>query len=118
MATHHTPRTTPLSGRVDRGDERVRLIEEAVLLIRGDWPAIATGLCERVNSSVGLIFSTPRQLDEAIRDTCAEAMLLVGELYGQEGVAQVERMAAIAEIPAPARARPRPRHRLHLRPNV
>ncbi|MBS1845572.1 MAG: hypothetical protein JST53_14240 [Actinobacteria bacterium] len=118
MAIRHTPRTTPLSDRVDRADERVRLIEEAVLLIRGDWPAIATGLCERVNSSVGLIFSTPGQLDEAIRDTSAEAMLLVQELYGHEGVAQVERMAAIAEPPAPVRARPRPRHRLHLRPNV
>ena len=117
MATQHISQTTPLSSRVDRGDERVRLIEEAVLLIRGDWPAIATGLCERVNSSVGMIFSTPRELDEAIRDTSAEAMLLVRELYGEDGVAQVEGMAAIAETPAPVRAHSRPRHRLHLRLN-
>jgi hypothetical protein len=114
MTAEHTPRTTPLTSRADRGDERVRLIEEAVLLIRGDWPAIAMGLCERVNRSVGLIVSTPRELDEAIRDTCVEAMLLVQELYGHDGVVEVERMAALADATAAAPARPRTHHRLHL----
>jgi hypothetical protein len=107
MNVADTTRKTPLSSRADRGDERVRLIEEAVLLIRGDWPAIAMGLCERVNRSVGLIVSTSRELDEAIRDTCAEAMLLVQELYGHDGVAEVERMAALTEEPATVRARTR-----------
>jgi hypothetical protein len=114
MTVADTTRMTPLSSRADRGDERVRLIEEAVLLIRGDWPAIAMGLCERVNRSVGLIVSTPRELDEAIRETCVEAMLLVQELYGHDGVVEVERMAAMTEVPAPARARTRGRGRLHL----
>lgn len=114
MNADHTPRTTPLTSRADRSDERVRLIEEAVLLIRGDWPAIAMGLCERVNRSVGLIVATPRELDEAIRDTCVEAMLLVQELYGHDGVVEVERMAALTGAPAAAPACPRARHRLHL----
>lgn len=114
MADTDTIRKTPLSSRADRGDERVRLIEEAVLLIRGDWPAIAMGLCERVNRSVGLILSTPGELDEAIRDTCVEAMLLVQELYGRDAVVEVERMAAAASMPAPARARTRGRRRPHL----
>lgn len=109
-----TGRVTPLSSRADRNDERVRLIEEAVLLIRGDWPAIAMGLCERVNRSVGLLVSTPRELDEAIRDTCVESMLLVEKLYGHDGVVEVERSAAISDVPSPAPAPSRPRHRLHL----
>lgn len=114
MTVADTTRKTPLSSRADRGDERVRLIEEAVLLIRGDWPAIAIGLCERVNRSVGLIVSTPRELDEAIRDTCVEAMLLVQELYGHEGVVEVERMAAVDVAPSPTRTRTDSRRRLHL----
>jgi hypothetical protein len=68
------------------------------------------GLCERVNRSVGLIVSTPRELDEAIRDTCVEAMLLVQELYGHDGVVEVERMAAVTAAPA----RPHGRRRPHL----
>jgi hypothetical protein len=114
MNVADTIRKTPLSDRADRGDERVRLIEEAVLLIRGDWPAIAMGLCERVNRSTGLIFSTPQELEDAIRETCAEAMLLVRELYGHEGVAEVERMAAATGAAPPARARTRGRTRSHL----
>jgi hypothetical protein len=114
MTVADITRKTPLSSRADRGDERVRLIEEAVLLIRGDWPAIAMGLCEQVNRSVGLIISTPRELDEAIRDTCVEAMLLVQELYGHDGVVEVERMAALDEGPSPARTHGRGRRRLHL----
>jgi hypothetical protein len=55
---------TPLSSRADRDDERV-------------------------NRSVGLLVGTPRELDEAIRETCVEAMLLVEELYGYDGVVEV-----------------------------
>ncbi len=113
MAATDTTRMTPLSGRADRRDERVRLIEESVLLIRGDWPAIALGLCERVNRAVGLIVSTPRELDEAIRDTCAESLQLVRELYGRDAALEVERLAGLNEI-APAPPRPARRHRLHL----
>jgi hypothetical protein len=114
MTVADITRKTPLSSRADRGDERVRLIEEAVLLIRGDWPSIATGLCEQVNRSVGLIVSSSRELDEAIRDTCVEAMHLVEELYGRDAVVEVERMAAAAEPPSPAPARTDGRRRLHL----
>jgi len=85
---------TPLSTRADRADERVRLIEESVLAIRGDWPAVAIGLCERVNRAVGLIVSTPGELDAAIGKTCDEALRLVEDLYGQEAVEEVKRLAA------------------------
>lgn len=50
MATSDITRLTPITTRADRHDERVRLIEESVLLLRGDWPAVATGLCESINS--------------------------------------------------------------------
>ncbi|MBS1678172.1 MAG: hypothetical protein JST08_12390 [Actinobacteria bacterium] len=114
MPTADTIRTTPLTGRVDRRDERVRLIEESVLLIRGDWPAVAIGLCEQVNRSAGLIVRTPRDLDQAIERTCAEALRLVQDLYGREAVREVERLAAAGAAPTPEPA-PAVRHRrLHL----
>lgn len=91
--TEPTP-ITPLSTRADRADERVRLIEESVLAIRGDWPAVAIGLCERVNRAVGLIVSTPGELDATIGKTCDEALRLVEDLYGQEAVQEVRRLAA------------------------
>ncbi len=114
MTATDTTRMTPLTGRADRRDERVRLIEESVLLIRGDWPAIALGLCERVNRAVGVIVSTPRELDEAIRDTCSESLRLVRELYGRDAVLEVERLAARDGGAAPSPARPTFRRRLHL----
>jgi hypothetical protein len=114
MPATDTIRMTPLSSRADRRDERVRLIEESVLLIRGDWPAIAIGLCERVNRSVGLIVSTPRELDEAIRETCAESMRLVEGLYGRDALLGVKRLAASGGEPAPDPEGATLRHRLHL----
>lgn len=56
METSDIAPSTPITSRADRTDERVRLIEEAVLLIRGEWPAVASGLCESVNRAAGLIF--------------------------------------------------------------
>lgn len=114
MATSDTTRLTPITTRADRRDERVRLIEESVLLLRGDWPAVATSLCESVNRPAGL-FPAPRALEEAIRDTCSESLRLVDHLYGEEATAEVQRLAAAGRAPEPSRtdraARPR---RIHL----
>lgn len=114
MPATDTIRTTPLTSRADRRDERVRLIEESVLLIRGDWPAIAIGLCERVNRAVGLLISTPRELDEAIGETCEESLRLVEQLYGHDAVLEVRRLAAHGGEPTPDPAGTAVRRRLHL----
>jgi hypothetical protein len=114
MPATDTIRMTPLSSRADRRDERVRLIEESVLLLRGDWPGIGIGLCERVNRAVGLLISTPRELDEAIRETCEESLGLVQHLYGPDAVLEVKRLAARSEEPALGAARTSRRRRLHL----
>jgi hypothetical protein len=84
MASTQIAPTTPLTPRADRDDPRVRLIEEAVLLIRGDWPAVAGGLCESVNRASGLLFTHTTEMEEAIERTSREALLVVGRLYGRE----------------------------------
>ena len=85
-------RSTPITGRADRGDERVRLIEEAVLLIRGEWPAVAGGLCESVNRASGPI-SRASELQGAIQETSEEAMRVVDSLDGHEAALEVRRLA-------------------------
>ena len=108
MAISELTPTTPLTGRADRHDERVRLIEESILLIRGDWPAVATGLCESVNRAAGLLFPTTRELDEAIETTSQESLRLVEQLYGCDAAAEVQRLAApgaSAVLSEPARPR-------------
>lgn len=99
MTVTEAIRTTPLTNRADRSDERVRLIEESVLMLRGDWPAVGAGLCERVNREVGLIVSTPREAEQAIAETCEEALGLVGSLYGPQAVEEVKRLAAVDPHP-------------------
>ena len=75
---------TPITIKADRSDERVRRLEEAVLLIRGEWPAVALGLCENVNRSSGLVFVSRRELERAIEETTEEAFRLVESLYGHD----------------------------------
>jgi hypothetical protein len=100
--TVETTRTTPLTSRADRGDERVRLIEEAVLLIRGEWPGVACGLCETVNRATGLFIAPPGALDETIERTADEAIRVVEGLYGREAAFEVRRLAAIDPRPKAA----------------
>lgn len=76
MSALSTTRRTPITSRADRADERVRLIEEAVLLIRGEWPAVACGLCETVNRASGLLFVPSTELRAAIEETAGEALRL------------------------------------------
>jgi len=93
MAAPDKPRT-PIGSKADRSDPRVRLIEEAVLLIRGEWPAAACGLCETVNRETGLIIAAPGALDRAIGRTADEAMRLVEALYGGAAAEEIRRLAA------------------------
>jgi hypothetical protein len=111
MAALDTTRRTPITSRADRSDERIRLIEEAVLLIRGEWPALACGLCETVNRETGMIIGSPGALDAAIEEAAAEAMRVVDTLYGPDAAAAVRRRAALQE-PAPAAAGDGRRRRL------
>lgn len=116
MATTEINRRTPITSRVDRSDGRIRMIEEAVLLIRGEWPAVACGLCETVNRATGLIVAPPKALDETIEQTAGEAERLVEALYGHEAILDVKRLAAVGQdsegTSAPHRAFPRRRVRL------
>src|SRR5690349_17168346 len=74
VARDDVARRTPITKRADRGDERVRQIEEAVLLMRGEWPAAATGLCETVNRVAGPSLAPRGELDETIERTADEAL--------------------------------------------
>ncbi|MFN8163553.1 MAG: hypothetical protein U0R26_06925 [Solirubrobacterales bacterium] len=94
MSALSTTRRTPITSRADRADERVRLIEEAVLLIRGEWPAAACGLCETVNRASGLLFVPSTDFREAIEETAREALRLVEGLYGHDAVLEVRHLAA------------------------
>ena len=114
MAISELTPTTPLTSRADRHDERVRLIEESILLIRGDWPAVATGLCESVNRAAGLLFPTTKELDEAIETTSQESLRLIEQLYGCNAAAEVQRLAAANSDPAPRPIATRRQRRLHL----
>jgi hypothetical protein len=92
---------TPLTSRADRADERIRLIEEAVLLIRGEWQAVASGLCESVNRETGWISTQPGALDRAIEQTAEEAMRIVERLYGHDAALGVRQRAVAARFDAP-----------------
>ncbi|MGD9734092.1 MAG: hypothetical protein AB7V58_00550 [Solirubrobacterales bacterium] len=85
---------TPLTGKVDRGDHRVRVLEEAIVELRGDLPAAASGLTETVNRAFGFGFGGHGGREEVLDRTTAEALRLVGDVYGSETVAEVRRRAA------------------------
>jgi hypothetical protein len=103
METSSITPSTPITSRADRGDERVRLIEEAVLLIRGEWPAVASGLCESVNRAAGIFSFRASELQDAIQSTYEEAMRVVDRLYGHDATLEVQRLA-LAQPPACSRS--------------
>jgi hypothetical protein len=110
-----TTRITPITGRASRRDERVRLIEESVLLVRGEWPGVASGLCETVNRAAGVVFPTPKALEDAIRETSSESLRLVEQLYGHEATVEVQQLAARGRDQGhQAREENGRRHRVHL----
>ncbi len=93
MLTEATAPTTPITAKADRADPRIRLLEEAILLLRGRWPTAATGICLSVNRLFGFSLgggaARGQQLDESID----EALRLVEALYGRAAVAEVLRLA-------------------------
>ncbi len=44
MSTKTLPPRTPITAKADRSDRQVRLLEEAIVMLRGHWPGAATGL--------------------------------------------------------------------------
>jgi hypothetical protein len=93
VAAKTIPPRTPITRRADRSDRRVRLLEEAILQLRGQWPAAATGLCMSVNSMFGFSLSDRRSRQEELDRSVDEALRLVQALYGPSAVTEVYRRA-------------------------
>ena len=93
MATKEQIRATALTSRADRCDRRVRLLEEAIVELRGELPAAVSGLTETVNRAFGIGFSARGEREEVLRGTTAEALRLVTDLYGEQAVGEVRRRA-------------------------
>jgi hypothetical protein len=94
MSTQALAPRTPITPKADRSDRRVRLLEEAILQLRGQWPAAATGLCMGVNSTFGFTLSGGKAArQEQIDESVAEALRLVELLYGQSALTEVYRRA-------------------------
>jgi hypothetical protein len=94
MSTQAVAPRTPITSKADRSDRRVRLLEEAILQLRGQWPAAATGLCMAVNSTFGFTLSGGKAArQEQIQESVDEALRLVEVLYGPSAVAEVHRRA-------------------------
>jgi hypothetical protein len=96
MAVKEQMPITALTGRADRGDYRIRVFEEAILELRGDLPATASGLTETVNRAFRFGFGRRNEREDALRETTEEALRLVEELYGRGTVEEVRRRAAPA----------------------
>jgi hypothetical protein len=94
MSGQTLPPRTPITTKADRSDGQVRLLEEAVLMLRGDWPSAATGLCMRVNSAHGFTLGGKQDRRRTIDECADEALRLVEKLYGPSAVAEVRREAA------------------------
>jgi hypothetical protein len=94
MALKERAPLTAITGRADRNDYRVRLLEEAIVELRGELPAAVYGLTETVNRAYGFHFARRGEREDALREATEEALLLVEDLYGQEAVVEVRRRAA------------------------
>ena len=105
---------TPLTAKADRSDPRIRLLEEAILTLRGEWPGAATGLCMSVNSLYGFTLTGKDARGRMVSENAAEALRLVERLYGSDEVAEVRRRAT-SEHPG---AGATPRSALPQRPAV
>ena len=94
MTTQIAAPRTPITPKADRSDRRVRLLEEAVLVLRGQWPAAATGMCMSVNTLFGFTLARhEEEREETIEASTEEALRLVEALYGPEAVNDVYRRA-------------------------
>jgi hypothetical protein len=93
MSTDTLAPSTPITPKADRSDPRVRLLEEAVLELRGEWPTASTGLCMKVNSLYGFSLNDRGARQEQISECVDEALRLVEALGGPAAVAEVYRRA-------------------------
>lgn len=94
MSTHTLAPSTPITARADRSDRQVRILEEAILMLRGQWPAAATGICMTVNSLFGFTLTGKRSRQRMVDENAAEAIRLVEALYGKPAVAEIYRRAS------------------------
>ena len=85
--------STPITAKADRSDCRIRLLEEAVLMLRGQWPSAATGLCMSVNSLYGFTLTGKQARRRMVNESVAEALRLVEALYGGSAIAEVYQRA-------------------------
>src|SRR5690349_11952006 len=100
---------TPITAKADRSDPRIRLLEEAILALRGQWPAAATGLCMSVNSLYGFTLTGNEARVRMIDESVDEALRLVENLYGPEVLAEVRQHARSDSSDQEAGAAPGPR---------
>jgi hypothetical protein len=84
---------TPLTPKADRSNPKVRLFEEAILRVRGRWPATATGLCTEINRLFGFGLGGKAAREQLIESRVEEALRLVEALYGPATVEEVRRSA-------------------------
>ena len=96
MITNADSPLTPLSPRADRSSRDVRMFEEAVIALRGRWPATATGLCVGANSLFGFSLGggAPGAQKQAFRDRVEEALRLLEALDGPAAVERVHSLAS------------------------
>ncbi len=114
MITKTVSPLTPLSVRADRSSPDVRIFEEAVIALRGRWPATATGLCVEANALFGFSLSrgTPGAQERAFRACVDEALRLLEAL---DGPSAVERVRSLASREPEDRHTARARRALRLR---
>jgi hypothetical protein len=93
MSTHAISPRTPITAKADRTDPEVRLLEEAIIMLRGQWPAAATGICMSVNTLFGFSLTGRRDRERLVDENVAEALRLVEALYGKSAVDEVYRRA-------------------------
>ncbi len=96
MSTHALAPHTPITAKADRSDRQVRVLEEAIVMLRGHWPAAATGICMSVNSLFGFSLVRRRDRQRMVDDNVDEALRLVKALYGGGAVAEVYRRAGVS----------------------
>ena len=93
MSTHAIAPRTPITAKADRSDPEVRVLEEAIIMLRGQWPAAATGICMSVNTLFGFSLTGRSDRRRLVDENVAEALRLVEALYGKAAVDEVYRRA-------------------------
>jgi glutamate dehydrogenase/leucine dehydrogenase len=93
MSAHTIAPRTPITAKADRSHREIRLLEEAILMIRGQWPAAATGICMSFNTLFGFSLGGARDRQRLVDENVEEVLRLVEALYGKAAVDEVYRRA-------------------------